>query len=187
MLNDIHVMLDLETMGTKPNAPIISIGAVKFTKDGLIPPEEAGEFYINVDLQSAVDSGAAIDTNTIAWWMKQSDDARRRVFSSTDPTLPIAEALMGFSSWLINSPSDPLVWGNGAAFDNVILAESYRRCRIQEPWRFWSDRCYRTMKGVFHNVMPPEFEGVAHNALHDARHQARHLLMINAYAGGTLL
>jgi len=38
-----HIMIDLETMGARPNAPIISIGAVAFDANGI-----DREFYCNV-------------------------------------------------------------------------------------------------------------------------------------------
>jgi len=69
-----HIMIDLETMGTRPDAPIIAIGAVSFDVD---TDWVWRTFYVNIDLQSAVSAGAKIDPSTVMWWMKQSDEARR--------------------------------------------------------------------------------------------------------------
>lgn len=77
---------------------------------------------------------------------------------------------------------NPLVWGCGSDFDNVILASAYRRCGIDLPWMWWDNRCYRTMKNQFKNcVAEPVRRGIKHNALDDAIHQASHLTLILRY------
>lgn len=52
------VMLDLETLGTAPNAPIIAIGAWPFRLDnGPVPFQP---FYRNVDAQSSCAHGGRV-------------------------------------------------------------------------------------------------------------------------------
>jgi hypothetical protein len=68
-------MIDLETMGNKPNAPIVSIGAVFFDPS----TGELGGFYRVVSLKSSVDGGAIPDPETIMWWMQQSEEARMAI------------------------------------------------------------------------------------------------------------
>lgn len=175
-----HIMIDLETMGNRPDAPIIAIGAVAFDpdrqhSDGAF--ETGGVFsifYEVVDLSCAVRDGANIDPNTVIWWMQQSDEARQAV---TRRGIEPSVALERFPQWVGNFPVDG-VWGNGASFDNVILAETYRRLDMAPPWPFWKDRCYRTVKSMFPDV-PFERAGTHHNALDDARTQAVHLIEIN--------
>ena len=168
-----HVMIDLETMGNRPDAPIVSIGAVAFDSQGV-----GRDFYRNVTLQSSVKSGAVIDPDTVGWWMRQSDQARA-AFDKDAISLDVT--LYHFRQWL--KPDEVTgMWGNGAAFDNVILAESYKRLGLEAPWPFWTDRCYRTMKSLFSNV-PIVRSGTHHNALDDARTQAEHLVAINAKHG----
>ncbi|EJT6355957.1 3'-5' exoribonuclease, partial [Escherichia coli] len=61
-----HLMIDLETMGKNPDAPIISIGAIFFDpQTGDMGPE----FSKTIDLETA---GGVIDRDTIKWWLKQS-------------------------------------------------------------------------------------------------------------------
>ncbi len=174
-----HVMLDLETMGTDFKAPIIAIGAVKFDARGLWTGP-GSEFYLTVDLQSAVDTGAIVDPRTIVWWMQQPDEARKSV--TREGAVKLTDALDAFEAWLPDGVDLSGIWGNGANFDNAILGESYRRTRRSIPWPFWKDRCFRTMKSVF-PYNEPGFEGTKHNALHDAKHQARILLDINKEMG----
>lgn len=164
-----HIMIDLETMGTRPNAPIIAIGAVMFDGNAILD-----EFYVNIDLESAVDDGhAVVDPKTVLWWMEQGGEARSALRENKKKVLT---ALYEFRDWL--KPVDPDgVWGNGASFDNIILSETYRRLNLTPPWEFWKDRCYRTMKGMYPQIKMDR-TGVHHNALDDAKSQALHLIKI---------
>lgn len=190
-----HIMIDLETMGTSPTAPIISIGAVLFDAQGI-----QERFYEVIDLKSTVDAGAVMDPRTVIWWMEQSDEARsaltgegRRidaVLSDFYQFCAVGQMREIFDSW-DDKPTTPVpellgVWGNGAAFDNVILAEAYKRVERSAPWPFWKDKCYRTIKGMYPNVEIKR-AGTHHNALSDAETQAEHLIRINEAAGGIIL
>lgn len=165
------VMVDLETMGNGPQAAIIAIGAVEFdTSTG-----EIGErFYTVVDLASAVEAGGVMDASTVLWWMQQGDAARAAFARGGEH---IAVALQKFAAWMENrwKKADVRVWGNGAAFDNVILGSAYRRNGTPQPWEFWNDRCYRTMKAQ-NPTVKMQRNGTHHNAVDDAEAQARHLI-----------
>ena len=169
----LDVMLDLETMGNGPDAAIVAIGAVEFD----VKTRELGrQFYSVIDLESAVKFGGVMDPSTVLWWLKQSEDARKLFIEKGQP---IDAALADFSAWLTQcGPIDELkIWGNGAAFDNVILSSAYKRSGIPQPWQFRNDRCYRTIKGLYKHVKMQR-QGVHHNALDDAISQAQHLIDI---------
>lgn len=172
------VMLDLETMGNGPQAAIIAIGAAEFD----IPTQQVGDrFYMAVDLESAVALGGVMDASTVLWWLKQSAAARAAFDRRGDH---LAVALQQFAGWMENrAPRDDVrVWGNGAAFDNVILASAYRRNGTPQPWQFRNDRCYRTVKAQ-HPTVKMQRNGTHHNAVDDAESQARHLIaMLTANA-----
>ena len=170
------VMLDLETMGTGPNSAIIAIGAVEFCPD---TKTLGREFYSTVCLRSSVRRGGVIDADTVMWWLGQEDCARRAL---VEDVKSIETALDCFSHWIYRG-EDIEVWGNGAAFDNVILAQAYKRCDLEAPWPFWGDRCYRTLKALNPHIKMDR-QGVHHNALDDAISQARHLIdILTANAG----
>ena len=173
-----HIMLDLETLGTGPHAAIVAIGAVRVFAGQY--PRDPAEFYQRVDLRSAVDAGGVMDADTVLWWLQQGDEARKELRVGGQG---IDGVLFDLFWWMrgkpgVSSLSDPVVWGNGAAFDNVILANAFKDSQRELPWRFWNDRCYRTVKALFADVeyKPPE---IAHHALHDARAQAAHLRAIS--------
>ncbi|MBS8445306.1 3'-5' exoribonuclease [Escherichia coli] len=171
-----HLMIDLETMGTNTNAPIVVIGAVFFDpQTGEIGPV----FYIVISLTDAMNTGAVPDGGTIEWWLKQSSEARAAILTDQ---VKLKDALSQFRDF-INEYSDEKfvqVWGNGATFDNAILRTSYERLDIPCPWRYHNDRDVRTIVELgktidfdARTVIP--FEGVRHNALDDARHQAKYV------------
>ena len=165
-------MLDLETLDTSPTSAIISIGAVEFDRTTCF--KDKG-FYKVVDLQSSFDCGLTISASTIAWWMKQSD-AAREVFRQ--PGNHIGNVLFKFSQWL---PIDSKIWGNGADFDNAIMQNVYRKTQAKQPWKFWDNRCYRTIAAKYPHI-PRVQQGTHHNALDDAISQAEHLIQIEPTA-----
>lgn len=178
-----HVMLDLETMGHGPNAAIVAIGAVAFDPDTNAVDTERG-FYSPVSLQSSVQYRLQMDASTVMWWLKQSDAARTALTAAEDRTLD--DALYRFQMWCYQyeAPADLPVWGNGAAFDNVILRNAFREADMVPPWRHWNDRCYRTVKGMAPGVKL-ERQGTHHHALDDAISQANHLIsVLNFLKGG---
>ena len=171
-------MLDLETLGTGNNAVIISIGAVLFDEDGI----SKNTFYLRVDPQSCVDVGMEMSVSTVMWWMKQSEEARAEF---NKPSVSIEQALLSFRTWLVeHSPNfgERKVWGNGVRFDNEILDNAYKKCKLETPWPYWGDACYRTLKNLFPEVKM-ERTGTFHNALDDARSQALHCIRLLKAAG----
>lgn len=171
-----HVMVDLETLDTAATAAVVSIGAVYFDPES---GELGDTFYRAVDVASVLGSGFSVSGDTLKWWLQQSD-AARQVFSAKDSTT-IQHALEEFTGFLQlhGKTSDVKLWGNGAAFDNVILANAYKATGGTAPWRFWNDRCYRTVKAL-NPAIPFTREGTYHNALDDAVSQAKHLCQIFA-------
>jgi len=170
-----HVMCDLETLGTGPESVILSIGAIAFDPDsGTLGPK----FYQALDLDTSARYGR-LDTDTILWWMKQSDEARQ-VFSDPDRK-PLPDTLSAFTKWLGQATTCPegevKLWGNGSDFDNVILSRAYYNCDIPAPWKFYNNRCYRTLKSLVPATKLLR-TGTHHNALDDAISQAQHLLVL---------
>ncbi|MFY3227536.1 3'-5' exoribonuclease domain-containing protein [Klebsiella pneumoniae] len=178
----VHVMVDLETMGKKHNAPIVAIGAVVFDP----ATGSIGEsFYKVVCLESSVNWGAVIDPSTVIWWLKQSSEARSAIVN--DDAIPLQDALLQFREFVSDNVAGgskkAQVWGNGASFDDSILRSSYDCIAEDYPWEYWNDRDVRTMVELgqaisFDPKTTIPFEGSRHNALADAIHQARYVSAI---------
>lgn len=161
------IMLDLETMGNGPDAAIVAIGAVEFSG-----PELSEQLYVNVDLSSSVAGGGVMDASTVVWWLQQSEQARKEI--SSKGIFSIEAALRMFSEFASGYGKEVRIWGNGAAFDNVILRQAYKRAGIEAPWKYSNDRCYRTVAASRKDI-PINRTGTHHNALDDAISQARHM------------
>lgn len=171
-----HLMIDLETMGKNPDAPIISIGAIFFDpQTGDMGPE----FSKTIDLETA---GGVIDRDTIKWWLKQSREAQSAIMTDE---IPLDDALLQLREFIDENSGEFFVqvWGNGANFDNTILRRSYERQGIPCPWSYYNDRDVRTIvelgKAIdFDARTATPFEGERHNALDDARYQAKYVSAI---------
>ncbi|EOP3232715.1 3'-5' exoribonuclease, partial [Escherichia coli] len=123
----IHLSVDLETMGTNPDAPINSIGGTFFDP---ATGEMGPEFSKAIDLET---SGGIIDRKTIKWWAKRSREAQSAIFTDE---ISLDVALRLFIEFIEKNSGGRFVqvWGNGANFDNVILRRSYERQGIPCPW-----------------------------------------------------
>jgi DNA polymerase III epsilon subunit-like protein len=175
-----QVMLDLETLGTRPGCAILSIGACVFTPSGI-----GEKFYAVISRASCRLAGLVEDPDTLAWWSGQPAEAAKVLGEASDKAAPhpLGPVLFVFRSWLydkgnvLGSKSSG-VWGNGAAFDLSILGAAYDRCGFGgPPWSPWQERCYRTLKNLRPDV-PMKRAGTHHDALADAISQAEHAVAL---------
>ena len=162
-----HAMADAETLGTKADAVMLSLGVVLFDLDS----DEIGEtgFYAVFSIDDQLQLGRKIDESTLKWWFEQSKEAQA-VFSQ--PGEPMVDVLLKLNKWLGHNKR--LIWSNGASFDIPMLEHMYASVGLNAPWEFWNSRCVRTYRSL------PGAERVArieptikHHALHDAIAQAK--------------
>lgn len=172
-----HIVLDLETLSTQPNAVIASIGAVALTASGGF----VSEFHVPITTGNFRQCHRHVCAKTVEWWEQQSEEAKLASVKAPNPMLP-HPALQAFIAW-VHEHADPKkvkVWGNGSSFDNVILSSLFADYpELERPWAYWNDRDMRTvldLNPAAKDVGP--FEGVKHNALHDARHEAKQLAKV---------
>lgn len=177
-----HLMLDMETMGNSPDAPIVSIGAVFFDPS---TGNTGAEFYRVVSLESSMSFGMKPDASTIQWWLKQSSEARSAIL--VDEAMGLLETLELLADFIAenaaNGSQTVQLWGNGCSFDNVILRRAYALTDTPFAVPFLNDRDVRTMVELGKSVgINPRFdipfEGDMHNALSDARHQVKYVSAI---------
>ena len=177
-----HLMVDLETMGNKPGAPIVSVGAVFFDPSS---GTTGAEHYQVIDLESSMSFGARPDASTILWWLKQSPEARSAIV--VDDTVGLVEALEQLLDFIAenaaNGSKNVQLWGNGSSFDCSLLEAAFEMADTPFPIPHWNYRDVRTVvelgKAVGLNARYDiPFEGDQHNALADARHQVKYVSAI---------
>ena len=168
-MND--VMVDLETLGTTPETPIVSIGAVFFDLEKKVL---GPTFYMILDVSEQIERGRKPTGDTLKWWFQQSD-AAKKVFH--DQAKPAQLVLQTFVQWYkANNPKKAFVWGNGSTFDVSIMENILRDYKIEVPWGYNKIMDLRTYKRFQAKGTSVTKSGVAHNALDDARSQAQFVL-----------
>jgi hypothetical protein len=179
-----NLMIDIETLGTKPGSAIASIGAVFFNPQ---TGETGAEFEVLISIEDSKRIGFTTDEATASWWEKQSPEAQAQLKGSLRPEL----ALDDFLQFVVShcERKNVKVWGNGAGFDPVLIESAYDICNkafgmdVEPPFKYWNVRDVRTMVELGRQVgfdpkkqMP--FDGVPHSALADAKHQAKYVSAI---------
>lgn len=156
-----HIMIDLETLDTKPTTVILSIGAVAFDP---FTGDERGRFYEEIDAQGQIDQGRTVSADTLKWWMGQ-DNGVIKLEGERDlgHALHLLYEFFGLAECYET-------WGNGSTFDVSIMEDAYRSFNMEAPWKFWAVRDMRTIVAL---VGKEDWSGgTNHNALDDAIHQA---------------
>ncbi|WAR44204.1 3'-5' exonuclease [Methylomonas rapida] len=169
-MNDI--MIDLETLSTRHDAAILSIGLCLFD----ITTGKIGQSYQTKINMEDVTWFGHISADTVEWWLKQPKEAQARLLDGEK--IYLAEALNRLSAW---SRMAHNIWSNGASFDLVILRSAYERHGLTTPWHYWQERDTRTLVDIAKRITGIDakketpFDGTQHDALSDAIHQAKYV------------
>lgn len=162
------VMLDIETFSTKPNAVILTFGAVKFDPYSDSDPVDA--MYVKLDVDRQIELERDVDENTLEWWGRQ-DPAVYEEATSEEDRIELVDFAKQLSKFLVGAGN---IWAQGTVFDITIIENLYNQLGIPAPWAYWQIRDSRTIFGAF-NDPRKEFLSDAHNALADAYAQAKAL------------
>jgi hypothetical protein len=159
-------MLDLESLGTRPDCAILTLGAVKF--DEYTPGSFGDSLYLRIDVDEQLALGRTVQEDTLEWWMSQAEDVREEALGE-DGRISMEEMYKQLNRFLVGATN---IWCQGPAFDIVILENIYRQKGWPTPWQFWQIRDSRTLFGVHGD---PREKGKAglHNALEDCVSQAQ--------------
>ena len=68
----IHAMVDIETLGTKPNSVVLTVGGVKFNPFSMEDPYDHFIMRLDVDEQTA--QGRFVYERTLAWGGRQAPE-----------------------------------------------------------------------------------------------------------------
>ena len=172
------VMLDLETLSTRPDATILTFGACKFNPYTQHDIVDGIYFRVNVDEQTEL--GRHVDDNTIEWWSKQAEDVYSEAFNSED-RISLEQFSQELNRFVVGADN---IWAQGPVFDIVILENLYRQLGLPTPWQFWQIRDSRTLLSTLGDPREKNKAGL-HNALEDAVSQAQAVQFVYKLAGIT--
>lgn len=172
------IMLDLETLSTRPDATILTFGACRFNP---YKQEDITQgIYFRIDVDSQVDLGRHVDEDTVEWWGRQSEDVREEAMSP-DNRIGLVEFTKQLNRFIVGAD---LIWAQGLVFDIVILENLYRQLGLPCPWQFWQIRDSRTLLSTLGDPREKNKAGL-HNALEDAVSQAQAVQFVFKEAGIT--
>ena len=154
------IMIDIETIGTGPDACILTIAGQMF--DPLGTGYYPQHYYARIDTDSQPDR--SIDQSTIEWWAKQPAAAQAEAFGEEN-RIPLQQSLEELGKFIWQSKH---FWANGPTFDANILEHAYKSYKMPLPWKFYTVRDARTVYSLWPDLPKPP---TSHNALEDCRRQ----------------
>lgn len=159
-MNDL--MLDIETLGTRPTSVITQIGACYFDRyTGKI----GDKFLRNVDVENSLKWGLTTDWNTIQWWFKQIN---KSWMEDVDLLTKILGELNHFAK------KAKSVWSH-ATFDVPILMNAYVVTKRQKlPFHYRFARDIRTLVDLSGLPFDKNKKEKTHNALEDCIYQVEY-------------
>lgn len=198
-------IIDLETLGSKPDSIVIDMSVLVFNPDVSGPVESIDELIkrgkrwkLNLAAQRG---NRSVNPATVAWWREQSPEAKANLAPSDEDRL-IADAIPELLQFLKDNNVNPFKsqgWCRGMSFDFPILVDMIRETYgvldtdKLEPVKFWAQRDVRTAiesllcsRGL---AMTPLRKGtldgfVAHDSIHDCAKDAIMLKTAQRYALG---
>jgi hypothetical protein len=160
------VMLDIETLGTKPDCVVVTFGAVKFNPHSDSVPDSGMYVRLNADEQIA--HGRSVEDDTLQWWMTQPEPVREEAIGDGD-RCGVTDFIQQLNRFLVGVDA---IWAQGPAFDMVILENLYRQWGYPQPWLYYQIRDSRTLFKVHGDPRVAGRDG-HHNALADCVYQAQ--------------
>lgn len=160
MSRRIDLMIDLECAGPAPNGAIVSIGWCAFALDGkknstgskIGPVSNLAVGRIDVIVQSCIDIGMEIDSDTVGWWFRQ--DPEVRALWNAPGAVPIREALRQINqryldNCTLGSGGPGVIWAYPSTYDLSILDRAVTLCGMKMDFGRKDYLCSRSvMKGL---------------------------------------
>ena len=159
-------MLDLESLGTRPDCAILTLGAIKFNP--YVLDSFGDSLYLRIDVDEQLALGREVQEDTLTWWSNQAEDVREEALGEGN-RVSLTEMYRQLNRFCVGATN---IWCQGPAFDIVILENIYRQQGWPTPWQFWQIRDSRTLFGVHGDPREKNKAGL-HNALEDCVSQAQ--------------
>ncbi len=167
----ISVMLDIETLGYRPECVILTLGAVRFDPRGKVYTDQA--LYLKPDVDQQIELGRCLDDSTVDWWAQQPEHIREEAMSMDD-RISLDKFHDDLNKFMVGVDD---IWCQGPVFDICILENLYRSQGWSIPWNYWQIRDSRTLFKV-HGDPRSRDTNLKHNALEDCVIQAQALIKV---------
>lgn len=165
-------MTDTETLGTEAGCSILVIGAVRF--DPFMPWSAEGQaisatdqFKVRISRESNQKYGMKEDPRTLAFWEKQSEEAREEAFGGT---VDLRDALAMYSEWCFATfgeddfgTADVNTYCHGGDFDKPILSWAMSHLGIRSPFPYNRTRGTREIL----ELAGVQYKGTKHMVIED--------------------
>lgn len=180
------VMIDGETLATSPNSVILSFAGLTFNplggKGDLVEGDKVIAPNINLVLEyKKTQSHRARSPSTVAWWEKQSADAKRSVFGDNLLRIDFEEGIRRFVDWIAAQKANgaEAIFACSPRFDVGLLEHAMEEVygkddngefhRLAIP--FYKELDVRTLRGFVFGNRKLDW-GTKHEALGDCVRQA---------------
>lgn len=157
-------MVDLETLSTRHDAVILTLGGVKFNP--FTKQEPSDPIYLKFDADWQILQGRSYDDDTVAWWGRQDLEIQEEAMGE-EGRVSVDEGMELFRKWVWNSDT---IWANGSIFDVMVLENLCHQNKLPVPWNYFDVRDVRTIFNL--GIHPGMDKSALHNALADAYEQA---------------
>lgn len=159
-----HVMIDIETLGTDPDAVVLTIGGVKFDPFN----ESRGTwdpFYYTLEIEEQETNGRTICDNTINnFWMKPENVEEFEKAISPEGRTPVDDVLEELRKWQLHCDG---LWAWGNDFDFKILDHLYKNYDRNIPWPFYRKEDARSVCNFMPKDPRRDYGRTTHNAMED--------------------
>lgn len=166
-------MVDIETLGTTPEAAMLSIGIVPFNSILDIGPKVLYEICLKDALQFG-----KLSSETLQWWTNQPPEQYKKLITLGNlKTLDALKGLQGICDYLMVDGFK--IWANGPDFDLEIIEHKMDQLNITPPWTPWNQRCVRTIKAIDPTLAKSFINLEKHDPVQDCLVQINQVCAIN--------
>lgn len=176
---DLLLMMDIESwaLGPRPVITQIAMLGYELEQDELL--QDRYFEYLPVEPQLSIIPPRKIQASTIAWWMRQTDEAREGVELNTGEDFEDLVAagrglILAFNRLTKNGSRNYELCAKGPQFDIVAIETLLKELGLEVPWSYDRVTDLRTdmRRAKVNGKKVPQPTGcVPHNAYWDARWQ----------------
>ena len=160
-----HVMLDIETLATTPDAVVMSVGVVKFDPHSGTPYNKT---LWRPDIDEQTERDRHVSESTLEWWSKLPQHIQDDAFSE-DGRIPVAQFMKELNRYCVGADK---IWCQGPQFDMLILENLYIQWGHHFGWQFWQIMDCRTLFQLMPTDPRKAIQQDLHSADADAYYQA---------------